>query len=186
MKFTDFGNGIYTIDNFFSEQECKDWIQKSEEIGYEEAKISLGEEQVLMKSVRNNERLIYDSNDLAEELWERVKEYVPKETDFGTASGLNERFRFYKYYPGQAFKPHQDGSYFRNMHEWSSYTFMIYLNEDMIGGETRFNDDSIQPETGKALIFRHELVHSGSKVIEGVKYVLRTDIMYRRKPKIEA
>ena len=185
MKFTDFGNGIFTVDNFFSKKECEDWIQKSEEIGYEEAKISLGQKQVMMKDVRNNERLIYDSDDLAKELWDRVKEYVPKETYFGIANGLNERFRFYKYFPGQEFKPHQDGSYYRNIHEWSSFTFMIYLNDDMIGGETKFNYDSIKPETGKALIFKHELVHSGSKVIEGVKYVLRTDVMYKRKPKME-
>ena len=185
MKFKDFGNGIFTVDNFFSEQECKDWIRRSEEIGYEEAKVNLGKEQVLMKGVRNNERLIYDSDDLAEELWKRVKEYVQKETDYGIASGLNERFRFYKYFPGQEFKPHQDGSHYRNIHEWSSFTFMIYLNEDMVGGETKFDDDSIKPATGKALIFKHELVHSGTKVIEGVKYVLRTDIMYRRKARKE-
>ena len=185
MKFTDFGNGIFTVDHFFSEKECNDWIQKSEAIGYEEAKVNLGKKQVMMKGVRNNERLIYDSNTLAEELWERVKEYVPKETPFGNAIGLNERFRFYKYYPGQAFKAHQDGTYYRNMHEWSSFTFMIYLNEDMVGGETRFNHNVIKPATGKALIFNHALVHSGSEVKEGVKYVLRTDVMYKRKPKKE-
>ena len=62
---------------------------------------------------------------------------------------------------------------------------MIYLNEDMIGGETKFNHHSIKPATGKALIFKHELVHEGSKVIKGIKYVLRTDVMYRRKQKDE-
>ena len=185
MNFTDFGNGIFTVDNFFSEKECSDWIQKSEEIGYEEAKINFGQKQVVMKGIRNNERLIYENEALAKELWIKVKDYVPKETHYGKAIGLNERFRFYKYFPGQEFKPHQDGSYIRNIHEWSSYTFMIYLNEDMIGGETKFNHHSIKPATGKALIFKHELVHEGSKVIKGIKYVLRTDVMYRRKPKDE-
>jgi len=184
MKYTDFGNGIFTVDNFFSIEECTYWIQKSEEIGYEEAKVGLGRKQVLMKSVRNNERLIYDNTDLAVELWERIKGFVPKETYLGKAIGLNERFRFYRYYPGQEFKPHQDGSFIRNIHEWSSFTFMIYLNEDMIGGATKFGTLSIQPKMGKALIFKHELIHQGCKVIEGVKYVLRTDVMYRRKNKM--
>ena len=183
MIFTDYENGIFTVDNFFSVEECKDWIQKSEAIGYEPAKVGYGQKQVLMTSVRNNERLIYDSEDLALALWERIKAYVPKETYLGVAIGLNERFRFYKYYPGQSFKPHQDGSFIRNIHEWSSYTFMVYLNEGMAGGETKFNTLSIKPATGKALVFRHELVHQGCEVLEGVKYVLRTDVMYRRKSK---
>jgi prolyl 4-hydroxylase len=58
---------------------------------------------------------------------------------------------------------------------------MIYLNDAFEGGETKFNKCSIEPATGKALIFRHELLHEGCPVITGIKYVLRTDIMYRRK-----
>lgn len=185
MDFKVVQNGIFTVDNFMSEAECKQWIQFSEDTGYEEAKINAGGQQVLNQSIRNNERLIYDSVELAVELWERIKEFVPPETTFGKAIGLNERFRFYKYFPGQQFKPHQDGSYLRNKHEWSSFTFMIYLNEDMTGGETRFLNCSIEPKTGKALIFKHELIHEGCPVIEGMKYVLRTDVMYRRKSLVD-
>jgi len=35
MKYTDFGNGVFTVDNFFSKKECEDWISESEKIGYE-------------------------------------------------------------------------------------------------------------------------------------------------------
>ncbi len=174
---------IFTVNHFMTEKECQDWIAFSEKKGYETAKISVGREQVLNTKIRNNERLIYDDIDLARELWERVKEFIPAETDFGYAIGLNERFRFYKYFPKQQFKPHKDGSFIRNIHEWSSYTFMIYLNEAMTGGETKFTHHSINPKTGTALIFRHSLVHEGCPVIEGIKYVLRTDVMYRRKGK---
>jgi prolyl 4-hydroxylase len=31
-----------------------------------------------------------------------------------------------------------------------------------------------------ALIFRHEFLHEGRPVLEGIKYVLRTDVMYDR------
>ena len=183
MQFQEISNGVFTVSQFMSQAECQKWIQFSEETGYEAAKITLGKQQVLNQSVRNNERLIYDSTDLAEELWGRVKDFVPPETVYGRAIGLNERFRFYKYFPGQQFRLHQDGSYLRNIHEWSSFTFMIYLNQDMKGGATRFMNCSITPETGKALIFKHELLHEGCPVLEGVKYVLRTDVMYKRKEK---
>jgi len=58
---------------------------------------------------------------------------------------------------------------------------MIYLNDDFKGGETKFNDLIVAPKKGTALIFYHYLEHEGSEVIEGTKYVLRTDIMYRLK-----
>lgn len=141
----------------------------------------MGRQQVINKSIRNNERLIYDNHELANDLWNKIQPYVPEETVHGYACGLNERLRFYKYFPDQQFRPHQDGSFMRNIHEWSSFTFMIYLNDDMSGGETKFIETTIIPKTGTALIFRHELVHEGCPVIEGIKYVLRTDVMYRRK-----
>jgi len=50
----------------------------------------------------------------------------------------------------------------------------------MEGGATNFKDISIKPETGMALIFKHELLHEGAKVTAGLKYVLRSDVMYRR------
>lgn len=181
MEYKEIANGIFTVDGFMSEEECQKWITFSEEEGYEEARISMGFAQVMNKSIRNNERLIYDSQNMAEELWERIQPFIPQETVNGYALGLNERFRFYKYFPRQQFRMHQDGSFIRNIHEWSSFTFMIYLNEDMKGGETRFIVETITPKTGKALIFRHELAHEGCPVLEGVKYVLRTDVMYRRK-----
>ena len=56
---------------------------------------------------------------------------------------------------------------------------MIYLNDNYVGGETTFNEISILPKQGKALIFQHDLEHEGSSVIQGIKYVLRTDIMYK-------
>jgi len=181
MQFTDHGNGIFTVANFFTPEMCAQYIQQYEDQGFEEAKVNFGKRAISLRSVRNNERIIEDNPRLAAELWERIKPFVPAENSNAVACGLNERFRFYKYVPGQEFKAHQDGSYIRNTNEWSVFTFMVYLNEGMEGGATIFNKQTIIPETGKALIFKHELLHAGQVVTEGVKYVLRTDIMYRRK-----
>jgi hypothetical protein len=56
---------------------------------------------------------------------------------------------------------------------------MVYLNDNFQGRETTFNDLIIGPKQGVSLIFTHHLEHEGSAVIEGIKYVLRTDIVYR-------
>ncbi|MBW4546973.1 MAG: hypothetical protein KME25_21395 [Symplocastrum torsivum CPER-KK1] len=74
---------------------------------------------------------------------------------------------------------------------------MIYLSDGFEGGDTRFYihqhylallekeavpDVSVVPKNGMALCFRHELLHEGTRVIRGRKYVLRSDVMYFLKP----
>jgi prolyl 4-hydroxylase len=173
---------IWLIQNFWSATRCQAFIEWAESTGFEDAKINIGHgKQAMNKAVRNNERIILDDEELAEHLWKELQPYAPAETEFGVAVGLNERFRLYKYVPGMRFKGHQDGSFLRNINEWSSFTFMIYLNVVKKGGETNFDKCTIVPKTGEALIFAHELWHEGTEVLEGVKYVLRTDVMYKRK-----
>lgn len=71
MKFQKVANQVFTVDQFMSAQECADWIAFSETQGYKEAKISIGRQQVINKNIRNNERFIYDSEELAISLWKR-------------------------------------------------------------------------------------------------------------------
>ncbi|BDS11388.1 prolyl hydroxylase family protein [Aureispira anguillae] len=173
---------IFCIKNFMSKADCQKWIEFSEKQGYELAKVNMGfGKQVVNKAIRNNERFIYDNEELASELWDKIRPFVILETEYGIACGLNERFRFYKYKPGQQFRSHIDGSYIRSIKEWSSYTLLIYLNEEMEGGATEFPQFYVEPKTGTALIFKHEVRHAGKPIHKGIKYVLRTDIMYKRK-----
>ena len=95
---------------------------------------------------------------------------------------MNERLRFYRYGPGQRFAPHTDGCVRRANGEESLLTFMIYLNGDVQGGETHFENASITPRPGLALVFDHYLLHEGGLVLAGHKYVLRSDVMYGQHP----
>jgi hypothetical protein len=63
---------------------------------------------------------------------------------------------------------------------------MVYLNEGFAGGETAFLDRVVTPRTGRALIFRHELPHEGRPVERGLKYALRTDIMFNPMGRLSA
>ena len=96
-----------------------------------------------------------------------------------SAVGLNELFRFYRYQRGHRFKGHFDESYVRGDGEASCFTFMVYLNDNFQGGDTTFRGLRVRPQQGMALIFLHSLYHEGSEVTQGVKYVLRLDVMYR-------
>lgn len=173
---------IFTVPNVLSAQECRDVIARIEAEKPATAPINtLGGTRVRI-DVRNNERVMFDDPELAAMLLDRVKGEVPAEIHGMELCGANERFRGYRYRPGMRFAPHADGAFVRNENEQSWYTFMVYLNEDFEGGRTTFlvePEVSITPETGKALLFQHPLIHEGSVVTAGVKYVLRTDVMYR-------
>lgn len=171
---------IWTVENFLTHKECEDLILFAEQLGFIEAEVGLPDGAKMMKSLRNNERLEYDDEVLAARLWEKLERYCPQKLDRWFAIGLNEHFRFYKYDPGQRFKRHIDGRYRRNEHEESRITFMIYLNDDYEGGETYFEQTIIYPEMGQALCFIHELKHESLPLIKGTKYVLRSDVMYRK------
>jgi hypothetical protein len=178
---------IFVIREFFSPEECALAIEKSEEGGYHEATLTTAMGFVMDKSTRNNARVISDEPEFAAILWERAQPFLPAKFDQWEAIGFNERLRFYRYDVGQQFKLHMDGAFHRSSTEHSRLTFMIYLNDDFLGGETKFYFTNgnpklvIRPEQGMALVFIHPLLHEGAPVYEGRKYVLRTDVMYRLK-----
>lgn len=182
MVKTDLHTEIFTIEHFLSNKECEKWLEFTKGIEFEESLIQSGGKQVMNKSVRNNERHLFFDEGLAGELWERLKPFFPECIGNVEPFGLNEMFRIYKYTKGQRFKTHRDGSYQRNGQEFSLYSLIIYLNTDFKGGETSFrNLFSVLPDSGKALLFNHSLLHEGKEIHEGVKYVLRTDIMFKLK-----
>jgi hypothetical protein len=75
----------------------------------------------------------------------------------------------------------------------SLFTFLIYLNDEFEGGETTFflpsvrdgvlNAYPVQPVMGSVVVFPHgetngALLHEGTGVREGAKYIIRTDVEY--------
>jgi predicted 2-oxoglutarate/Fe(II)-dependent dioxygenase YbiX len=177
-SLTKVAEGIFTMPEFFPAEECSRYINHSEEIGFELATLNTVGGIIVDETVRNNSRVIVDDPELAVELWRKLREKLPTFLDGHQAIGINERFRFYRYESSQRFVGHVDGKFRRENGEESRLTFMIYLNDDFVGGETAFNDVVITPQRGTALIFRHELFHEGRPVAKGRKYVLRSDVMF--------
>lgn len=175
----------FVLYNVFTEEECKEYIRKTEEIGYELALVNVGGgRQLKLTDVRNSSRCIWDSFEEAEKIWERIKDHIPETKRDKKALGLNERLRFLRYDPGEYFKPHMDGMYIRDNGERSYITVQLYLNEGFKGGSTTFMDFNLKhrkevvPKTGMVLVFDHEIMHEGSELIKGRKYSMRTDVMY--------
>ncbi|APR79356.1 WD-repeat protein [Minicystis rosea] len=177
------GDHIQTIHGLFTTEECDDLVRLAESIGFDAAPITTHRGFVMRPEVRNNTRVMLDDHARALALWERLGTWVPQKRDGGVAIGLNERFRFYRYAPGQYFRWHHDGAFHRATYEQSMVTAMVYLNDTFDGGSTEFHfGDEVErvvPERGMVLLFDHHLLHQGAPVVRGRKYVLRTDVMYR-------
>jgi hypothetical protein len=181
----DFGQALgWTVPQFLDAAECSALIARIERAGCMPAPITTHTGFVMRPEIRNNDRAIIEDPDLSARLFERLRPHVPGVMCGGMiACGANERFRCYRYRPGQRFAPHYDGAFVRSPSEESLLTFMVYLNDDFVGGCTRFLDlegGTIEPSAGMALLFQHALLHEGCAVESGVKYVLRSDVMYRR------
>lgn len=178
----EIANGIWVVENFFTHEECQEWIDFAENIGFEDAPVSIGiGKEAIRKDIRNNNRAMVDDEDRAFLLWKKTKDHLPQVINQRGGRGLNERLRFYRYDPGQQFRYHFDGSFRRPNGQQSLLTFMVYLNEDFVGGETTFlnlEETIVKPKTGMMLAFKHEILHQGSEVLSGRKYVLRSDVMF--------
>jgi hypothetical protein len=171
---------IFTISAVLSSTECQQMINFADAQGFDTATINAWDGPRLDTEVRNNDRVIVDDPSLADRIWSRIETFVPSMLLGRQVRGLNERFRFYRYAPGQKFSWHSDAPFRRENGELSLLTFMIYLNDTYKGGATRFETLALQGQTGMALIFEHGLIHEGGEVSQGLKYVLRSDVMYGR------
>ena len=179
MTLTKVTDKIWTISEFLSGAECDELIMLSEHRGFEPADISLPAGATFMKSIRDNYRAHFTDSAFNSDIWTKLKPLLPElsDSDSCDAVGLFQNMRFYRYNVGQKFKRHIDGRVKQNGCI-SRLTFMIYLNDDYEGGETKFDDVTIHPETGMALLFIHEQKHEGLPLQAGTKYVLRSDVLY--------
>lgn len=124
--------------------------------------------------------------------------------------GLNYNFLFAKYPSGGHFAPHTDGRVTHDFNTRSISSVIIFLNTIPIegGGGTRFYTSDVlqnlRPTTtgqwtgsaeyvitevgaveGRMLVFDQQLVHEGMICVDPhVKYIIRSDIMYERRPNI--
>jgi len=124
--------------------------------------------------------------DQCQALITRIESLKPAIAPINSMSGTRVRTDIrnnYRYKPGMRFAPHSDGAFVRDETEMSFYSYLVYLNCEFEGGQTTFLTEpeiQIEPQTGWGLIFQHPLLHEGSEVTSGTKYVARTDLMYRK------
>lgn len=185
----------FVIPSLFSKIECEQLLNTDIKNSFQKAISNYP------TYYRNNDRFVLDDEELANQLFEKVRPYLPETIEVNFAmqaengiwhlKELNSRIRFCKYSANQYFHRHLDGVHYRNDTTQSKLTFMIYLNSatDFKGGRTLFFKTketneiwaSYIPKQGDLIIFDHNVWHEGEVLTKGEKFVLRSDILYSKK-----
>lgn len=196
--------GAFVVTNVLGSYECDQILSASESIGYTADKPLVGEASLQRSVLAHNFFWLADESFLAV-IFDRVKNFIPPVIEGLRLTGINPRFRLYRYVPGAIYRPHidgawprsgmKDGEYCYDMYgnERSRLTMLLYLNDNFEGGHTTFfvpsatvgvlNTQAIIPRMGCITFFPHgdtnaSLLHEGSAVEKGTKYILRTDVLY--------
>ena len=194
--------GVFQLHNVLSSEECEQFRLIVDTLGFhDDAPVSLPHS---VRHMRNLNWLVDES--ICGTLFSRCQPQLTELIGGAPSLGLNARFRFYRYQRGDYFKTHTDGSWPGSAvvdgklqvdafgDRWSQLTFLLLLSGDYDGGHTRFYSEGESGEAipvhtplGSALCFPHgghpqHYPHAGEKIRRGVKYIIRTDVLYGRTP----
>jgi prolyl 4-hydroxylase len=174
---------LYMLDAFMSNAECDRIIKISSEY-LRPSTVTTGDRD---KGYRTSSTS--DLSLLNHPYVQKIEEKIARAA--GICLPYSEGIQVQRYEVGQGFGPHTD--YFEpGTHEYATYagnrgqhtwTFMVYLNEGMKGGGTKFFaiDKVFTPKKGAAVIWNnlrpdgspnHETLHSGLAVEAGNKIVI--------------
>ena len=187
---TLYDDGVFYARNFLSSDNCKLWIDYIEEVGFEYMSQKATRDYAHRECGRFQctdwkmaDALFEHMKPLVAQLHSQVKFLFPE--DYYPLA-CNGNLRLYKYDRGMSFGKHYDGSN-QTIRGETSVTVLIYLSS-CIGGATRFYPPrkkktgiAFTPEVGAILMHLHGdlcLQHEADPVEEGIKYVLRTDIIF--------
>jgi hypothetical protein len=172
---------VWTVDEALAAVRCDEYVAKFHASRSEVAPV-IGPGGVAVDlAVRNNTRIMWDDAGEADQLLSLVGTAVPPSWKHEQLVGGNPRLRLYRYDVGQHHGTHWDTVVELSDGVASRITLVFYLNDDVEGGATEFPElgQIISPRRGRALLFQHRVLHAARPVTRGVKYVLRTDILYR-------
>lgn len=197
--------GVIILPAMLEPGECKRIISACETIGF---RSSCGIGDATKDGTPPSKCTLAIPPPVSEQWFDRIKDSLPSILDDGRCLlGINPRLRLYKYREGHVLGPHFDrGDYTASAvdsqgelrfdyyadNRRSAMSLLIYLNhEGVTGGETVFFPEgvhakhsvSISPCQGDGVAFFHggsilSPLHEGSLVRSGIKYIIRTDVMY--------
>eukprot|EP00760_Papus_ankaliazontas_P012942 PhM_4_TR15619/c0_g4_i1/m.68469 len=193
----------FTLTNFLSPEECNSILSAAEPLLTDVSGL-------FPATYRAADRALVRCPKLAKSLFRRLTHYLTRDDIRGRVPmcfghtgvwfphSVNEVMKISRYQKGGAFADHRDGPWIPCENYGSVFTVLIYLNDDFVGGETTFileqsvamdlgesavrkrHRAGVHPQRGAMVLFEHDALHSGQLVESGVKYILRTEVIFRR------
>ncbi|TVP60096.1 MAG: hypothetical protein EA343_18345 [Nodularia sp. (in: Bacteria)] len=163
-------NGIWEIEKFLNAIDCKSILDKAYLCGFKIAK--------QQKRGRYNQETFIDYGEVALKLFFRLQKCISEYSKITTITSIGKVIECYRYEQGDYITAHYDKSTEIDHNSWSTHTLIIYLSDNVMGGETSFLKHNIivVPELGKAVLFEHSILHQANEVLEGIKYVSRLNV----------
>ena len=173
---------VTEIDNFLSKDECLYLISLIDK--HNKRSTVFSSEYRAESELRTSSTCIFDINDdTVKKIHEKISIYL------NIPIQHSEPLQGQLYNSGQYFRPHHDYFHAGTSYDYNclssgnrTHTFLIYLNEDMQGGETNFPflSRKIKPKMGKAIVWNNcingkvipESIHEGCEVKSGNKYII--------------
>ena len=87
---------IFTVSNIFDGAECLELVARAESIGFEAASVRTPSGPKMMTHIRNNDRVVFNDVQLADEMWKRIRSFLPV-LDGQSACGVDSQLRIYRY-----------------------------------------------------------------------------------------
>mmetsp|Transcript_44752 Transcript_44752/g.104272 ORF Transcript_44752/g.104272 Transcript_44752/m.104272 type:complete len:269 (+) Transcript_44752:33-839(+) len=178
----------FVVDGVISSEDCRQLVDLCERLGFRTRWSQVGAVTLYMPEEFSNR------------IFERLKPFLPDHFG-GRPVGIHRRWAVLKYEKGQYLNPHIDGhtpgtvrvgnELQKETHTRSYMSCLFWLSDDVEGGETVFTYPqggiwvAIPPKTGAALLFFHgqnavnNPMHYGGDVKSGIKYLVRSDIIYQ-------
>lgn len=176
-----YGKNVYIYNELLTDEEIDEILEKydnSYDIKFNK------------KSYRKcNKKVIYDEY-IAKMIWNKLANHIDELTVNESMKTwipfcCSERIKLIKYDPGDHFDWHVDASSIIDNKYKVTFSVTIYLNTvpKKNNGTTMFKENSklsnIQPVKGQAMLINtlHGPEHCGEQLKNGVKYILRLDVL---------
>lgn len=178
----------FALHGLLTPAEAGSYVSSAEATGFKGSDVA----REFPSEVRNNSRLVHFSDELSASLWHRLAPhlahrdiYLMQPMGYDAEGrwkpvGVNPCFRIARYQTGEHFAAHRDGMYVNDQGECSIYSIILYLNDDYEGGHLELPEHNVfRPRAGSAVLLPHDMLHTATEVLDGSKYVVRSELMFR-------
>ena len=187
-----YSHHAFTVSKLISPIECTEYIEKSENLGFQT--VTIGSDTAKNHhsyQIQNYQKTTWQDSELANLLWNRIAPYIPVAMNGRWVLGIHECLQVLRFDSGQRFALHPNELIEKPNGESNLFTVLFFLNQEFEGGASRLLElypwaeqstiHAIEPEAQMALCFRRELLQESDTVVQGQKYVLRAQVMYSPK-----